>query len=853
MNTVKELIQKIKDVSAKKPFQFHFEFRFPYIYLSIISLEFQSKEDEERESLFANWLQCSIGDLRKLFSRGLILPSFLTENKGVPTLKRSAGDHWLAGEFDIVSSQDPISRDGGDGLRIIHFYGFKGGQARSTILGTIAKSMASEGWKVLVVDADLEAPSLDILFGRRTTQISGTLLGLYLSEDFGVERVYTSQDLRTPGYVDLLPCKPDGNHWDIEFAAFLLKASSDPEVIHSICNTISIEAKSQKYDAILIDHRSGLSNMPLLWMREFSGPVVVASRLDQQWNAGVDFLRSLFRTNSELPGVIVSWRSDNEDPKEYKKRNQDQIEDFLGMLSTEDPDSEETEDLLMTRWIEWPYDSSFRYNRLPDPSSVNQDLKSAIYQIRSELNLSTSIKIEPESFVTNPSGATDKGLLIHTKHLTDLLSPNNGINYIFGRKGTGKTRLYKELVLQNQNLPLLSANDSELSDGIKANDSEVSQAAELLHDKPDKFWWSMISAGLLNQKERKNNLREVWKKEFQKGKEYDFLGDILSFLNDKSEKFTFLFDGVETAFENRYISTYIDSLFRILNSVEYDSKINKYINVKLFLRTDLRLRGTQNIEQQIYGKTIYLYWDTKSILNFLVSRISGNSWFIKNFPAEIGSFHSDISRKFQEGLMIEPQECEEILKKFFPESIPKLKLFLMTFIKNYFSDATGTTDSELGLTYYPRVYDSFINFISDPSTIKHKRYAGDQIDSKTKKVSGELMVAAHEAASRDYLEQVQEELNNLIGFNSDLSKNKTLITKFLNAFNGEKTPFDPKIISGHLEDRLSAEGIKKGQIESALVPLKDIGIFEDYPKDPSRWRVGKLFKHSLGMKFSRGK
>ncbi|EMG01446.1 hypothetical protein LEP1GSC123_4563 [Leptospira borgpetersenii str. 200701203] len=52
---------------------------------------------------------------------------------------------------------------------------------------------------------------------------------------------------------------------------------------------------------------------------------------------------------------------------------------------------------------------------------------------------------------------------------------------------------------------------------------------------------------------------------------------------------------------------------------------------------------------------------------------------------------------------------------------------------------------------------------------------------------------------------------------------------------------------------MSAEGIKKGQIESALVPLKDIGIFEDYPKDPSRWRVGKLFKHSLGMKFSRGK
>ncbi|MBM9499217.1 tyrosine-protein kinase family protein [Leptospira sp. 201903071] len=853
MNTVKELIQKMNDISREGRFQFNFEFRFPYIYLSIISSEFQSREDEEREALFANWLECSIGDLRKLFSHGLILPSFLTENKEASPLKRSAGDHWLAGEFDIVSSQDPISRDGENGLRIIHFYGFKGGQARSTILGTIAKSMASDGWKVLVVDADLEAPSLDILFGRKTTQINGTLLGLYLSEDFGTERVYTSQDLRKPGYVDLLPCKPDGNQWDIEFAAFLLKASFDPEVIHSICKTISIEAKSRKYDAILIDHRSGLSNTPLLWMREFSGPVVVVSRLDQQWNAGTDFLTSLFRTNSELPGVIVSWRSDNEDPREFKKRNQDQIEDLLSILSIENPDSEETEDLLTTRWIEWPYDSSFRYHRLPEPSSINQDLKSAIYQIRSELNLSTSIKIEPKSFDTKPSGATDKGLLIHTKHLTDLLSPNNGINYIFGRKGTGKTRLYKELVLQNQNLPLLSANDSELLDGIKANNTEVSQAADLFYDKPDKFWWSMISAGILNQQEGKNNLPEVWKAEFQKGKDYDFLGDILNNLNDKSEKFTFLLDGVETAFSNPFISTYIDSLFRILNSVEYDSKINKYIDVKLFLRTDLRLRGTQNIEQQIYGKSIYLYWDTKSILNFLVSRISGHRWFIDNFPEEINSFQPNVSHKFQKGLLIEPQECEEILKMFFPERIPKLKLYLMTFIKNYFSDATGTKDSEDGLTYYPRVYDSFINFISEPSKIQHRRYSGEQIDPKVKKISSELMIAAHEAASRDYLEQVQEELNNLIEFNSDLSKNKTLISKFLNAFNGEKTPFDPKNISIHLQDRLSADNIDKHQIERALGPMKDIGIFEDYPKEPSRWRVGKLFKHSLGMKFSRGK
>jgi hypothetical protein len=48
-------------------------------------------------------------------------------------------------------------------------------------------------------------------------------------------------------------------------------------------------------------------------------------------------------------------------------------------------------------------------------------------------------------------------------------------------------------------------------------------------------------------------------------------------------------------------------------------------------------------------------------------------------------------------------------------------------------------------------------------------------------------------------------------------------------------------------------GLIRIELKVLLAYWKDIGIFEDYPKDQNRWRISKLFKHSRGMKFSRGK
>ena len=41
------------------------------------------------------------------------------------------------------------------------------------------------------------------------------------------------------------------------------------------------------------------------------------------------------------------------------------------------------------------------------------------------------------------------------------------------------------------------------------------------------------------------------------------------------------------------------------------------------------------------------------------------------------------------------------------------------------------------------------------------------------------------------------------------------------------------------------------EIEATFDAMKEIGMFEQHPKLPDQWRVGRLFKSALKMKYSR--
>ncbi|WP_202950938.1 AAA family ATPase [Prochlorothrix hollandica] len=849
--------------AAKKVCEIKTVFRFPYVHLICISSRFNEVELDDRELDFCRSIKINVAELRKILHNSLLSLRLLTADEFLEEYpnNKNRGHHWLSALIDqelkeISSTEEPSTR-----IKVIHFYGYKGGQARSTLLGLLSTTLAEDGWKVLVVDSDIEAPSLDIIYARTSRTLSSTLLGVIQStSDIIPERVRTPEG---SGYVDLLACRPKLAEFDIDASAFALRCALEPMIIEDAAKRIVEFAIENKYDALLIDHRSGLSPVPLPWMNTLPGPTVVCVRLDEQWRPAEHFIKSVLRTNSANPGVFVSWKPDDENLDSYRHRNNPQIDALLEILveaiseAAEISDSFEEEAEISSveledHWIVWSYDSAFRQSRLPEKNQLSGLSIESLNKLRSILNVSYKIteSSAENTLLLSPSGASDEGDLIQTEALRELSVHNNSISYILGRKGTGKTRLLRELSKAGVGEPLLVDSNSKDNKGLKSPSPELTRAADLYKDTPEKLWWHLLSAAIDAPETSTDELGRLFSQEMEQPTSDDPILRILEKIEGKSKR-TFLIDGLETAFNAKLIFTYTEALFRFIQTVETDSRLSKYIHLKLFIRSDLVGRGFQNIEQQLHGKSLYLSWDTQKIFNFILSRISRIQWYKEQFPSLIEDIEENRADILKGSLPTE--ECEVLLMKAFPEKIRRNNLATKTFLKTYFADSASdrpeisTSDK---LRYYPRVFDKFLQVIADPQPTDVGSFQGSQTEEGKGKISQSLIFIAHEAAAREYLSQLQSELNYLVSLSDDFSENQAKIKALLDAFEGLKTPFKLDECVSELTAKVN---IDKRDIRTAIERMKNLGMFEDRPDYPGQLRVGRLFKSSLKMKYVRGK
>src|ERR671932_618487 len=194
---------------AKKVGEVKTVFRFPYVHVICISSRFAELEQDERELIFCNSIKTNVAELRKVLRNSLLSLRLLTSDEFLTEYPngKDRGHHWLSALIDQELEEADSTEKPPVGIKVIHFYGYKGGQARSTLLGLLSTALAEDGWKVLVVDSDIEAPSLDIPFARTSRALSGTLLGVIQSaSEIVPERVRTP--VEGGGHVDLLACRP---------------------------------------------------------------------------------------------------------------------------------------------------------------------------------------------------------------------------------------------------------------------------------------------------------------------------------------------------------------------------------------------------------------------------------------------------------------------------------------------------------------------------------------------------------------------------------------------------------------------------------------------------------------------
>lgn len=840
MNAGKIIAETKARLGTAEGSSFEVKFAFPFLQLCVTNPAFDGLSDDDREAHAARELGIAISELRAAANAALVHFHWIApgESPWIP----EKGDHWLFRE----AWTKPVAPVGQGKPVILHFFGYKGGQARSTVLAVLARSLAEGGQKVLLVDADLEAPSLPVIVGKQPRLAASTLLGLYRRHD-SVPKPLSCLVTVNGGAVDLLAARLPESDEDLEYDAFTLKSLLDPSVPQNLGAKIIQHSRMAGYDAVFIDQRTGSSPATLNWFDALPGGICIFARLDDQWQAGARFYKILVERSPSLAAALVSFKPDEENPDTYRSRTSGQSavlsrifeEAFLAKLP--DPDSSDEDDPAdgvadRDRWVMWPYDQAFRITRFPATQDLVQQTRQAISKLVELLEL--PIATPPSTKHTHPltaaahsSGLLDSDVLIHTPVLRDLRAENSSISYVFGRKGTGKSRLFRALVDEELGIPLVA--DAEF-EGVGLRSSDLKELlSEISPNSPINLWWRLMTIAISGETSRDK---------IKKALRTDVSGNSDKFRSAAkiaTARKTFLIDGLETAFSPTDGQQYINGLFEVMRLLQSDSELREKVELRLFLRSDLKEQASaQNIEQQLDGRQRYLAWDLQGILNFMLSRIVSSAYpiFREKFCEQVGLI--DARQVELSSADIGVDDAFSLLLPIFPDRVRRVNAHMRTFIALHFSDSSGEHGS-----YYPRFVLNFLDAINQAgqSGRADSVFRGELIDDG--RLSSAVVQYAFDEAAKQFLSAVRLELESVVRLDSNQ------LHQLLEAFAGLATPFDRESITTDLAGKTD---IPQDQIRMALNAFKNIGIFEDRPGFVGiEWRAGRIFRSALKMKLRR--
>lgn len=865
--TISEFIERI---SSSDALTVDVAYAHPTLYILCISNVFAGMPTDGRLDEFCNITEIPKSDLRSIDMSPMIELMLVTEEERSKDFdylaSTNAGTSWLSAfnprlnksskEQDAllkVSLDTNVAQSSKQTTKAVHFYGYKGGQGRSTVLLALAKTLANAGHRVLIVDADIEAPSLDAMLQVAASDIDATLMGMV--EPGGrltpLSRAYVGTPIS--GYVDLVPARPVAARFDMDFAAFLLNASLDTSVLQlaitELRRQIEVEGVEAQplYDVVLFDHRTGLAPSILPIMEAWPGPAVIFVRPDGMARHIQDsrLLDTLLRHDPESPGAFISFSLDpKKSAKEIRNEHARFIEGLLGKIA-EAMQIDEVVDLqdFEPYWIFWRHDQNLVDGQQPNPREMSTANRDAVSQLRSVLGLSGNPSVPIQPITLTSSGSSDEGQFILTPGLAKLFSVDSPYTYVLGRKGTGKTRLLTELVRRDMAEPLLVANDSRAG-GVRSAGRMFQYALSACDRNFEKFWWLLLRAALSKPTTTDEAAMDAAVTEQVKLLASDPLAPIPSSLGinfESSQRRVFVIDGVETAVPATDLAPFVESLFRFLAAIQYDRALSKVVTIRLLLRTDLAIGAAQNIEQQIEGAVLYLHWNKTAILNFALARIESLPWFKEHFRSvceRIVERSDPISRG-----ALPDDEAESLLLEIFPRGLERNRLKTTTFFAAYFSDAGGEIGSDSA--FYPRLFDGFLRTLAANCS---EALSGNIVDGR---ISSVAVLQAYDQASRSFIEDVRTELYSFLNIvPGDTNGNKSAVDNLISAFNGLQTPFSVEEIIVTLAERTK---ISVDTVRQSLASMQRIGVFETRPGYPGELRARQLYKAGLGMKYVRKK
>lgn len=643
--------------------------------MAVISSGFYGKSKEERkkivleglEKLTIQWLDLLTPEERE-WAGSLPIDSTLEDLPLWPeALARSDNLEEIVFPSDL---DDDLERP-----IVATFYSLRGGVGRSTALAYTAKILASRGRSVLCIDMDLEAPGLAALFGKEDeVKDNQGLVSVLLSLDQGEYPDIRNHILRV-SETDELYCLPAGlpNANYARLLDFIDPGAWYREDRNPLRELIQILSTNLPFkpDVILLDSRTGITplNGPLLFDLADLAIIVFFPHPQAQIGTGA-LVRALLaaesrRTEKRLtpePRFIVSPVPASKAPEvveRYQHRAIEWISDWLSILGDRRSDLEPIKETEITHfvpyreeiatsdkilsnreaWRDFELVAEWLERFLPTASEKRlpvslSDTKGRILQ---ELEFSAGTAEYQDNFLET---------FVETELVNRALQSR--IPLVLGRKGTGKTAIFRRLLEDSQSNSIVVLSPSPLK-GNRAwvispeGFSAVEQALETSGKSWREFWllqtclacylsWTgekpqpdaalaevlevVLTTELeiircieaLLQRSQVGLLARDWLMRFDRASESTIL---------------LLVDGLDTGFGNTQSdrerrTKAIEGLLSLITSLGDDLQKIKF---KVLLREDIWRRLRFDNKSHFFGRSVTLAWlDTADFFKVLVKQ-----------------------------------------------------------------------------------------------------------------------------------------------------------------------------------------------------------------------------------------
>lgn len=581
----------------------------------------------------------------------------------------------------------------------VSFYSFKGGVGRTTTLAYTAHFLANKGYRVVAVDFDLEAPGLngylepfkeikdqpglvDFLFSHQ----NGLNDSLKITECIRPISIKGKGDFFyipagniSPQYVHLLS--------QIDFQRYY-RLQDNP--LHRLVEEIEKELRP---DVVLIDSRTGLADWNAPFLFEMSDMIIFFFFPHPQTKPGFDLTmqgilnRKNFRGYTPEFRFIVAPVPGSDTQQKYLNRASDWIDDIIGKIQTQYKKESEPLDIITEDTVSQMYYNDRIANAdslLLDEPDIQQGCQAVIEWMLGYLSPKDKFIEEiPESdkesilnslYFETPIAEEQEDVaqfFVKTADFYKIFRPE--VMLITGRKGTGKTQLFR-LLLENldeakdfvkkakrynlpQNLTTVAVHKPKHSGKDIELDRDIFKEIEKqLINKERLDWnaiWGFYIALKLVERDPSLQISEPLREKVEtiQKSQYarrtvlaqfenfsqqkapgilikDVLREINRDLETKGQTYWLLFDGLDVGFggsgeDLTRRKKVVTALFEF--AYEMAPQLSN-LGWKIFLRSDIWRGITFQNQSHFYERNVDLKWDKEDYFRVLIKQNSNNEF-----------------------------------------------------------------------------------------------------------------------------------------------------------------------------------------------------------------------------------